>query len=70
MSGPNPNRQPVELTRTSLFWGFLLIYVLNPSDNACVTLTRKMLGLDRYCLRAEALLTLTVCLFKWIVLFQ
>ena len=21
MSGPNPNKQPVELNRTSLFWG-------------------------------------------------
>jgi photosystem II PsbL protein len=28
MSGPNPNRQPVELTRTSLFWGLLLVFVL------------------------------------------
>ena len=24
MSGPNPNKQPVELNRTSLFWGLLL----------------------------------------------
>ena len=28
MSGPNPNRQPVELNRTSLYWGLLLIFVL------------------------------------------
>ena len=28
MSAPNPNRQPVELNRTSLFWGLLLIFVL------------------------------------------
>ena len=28
MSGPNPNKQPVELNRTSLFWGLLLIFVL------------------------------------------
>ena len=21
MTGPNPNKQPVELTRTSLYWG-------------------------------------------------
>jgi photosystem II PsbL protein len=28
MSGPNPNRRPVELTRTSLYWGALLIFVL------------------------------------------
>ena len=28
MSGPNPNRQPVELRRTSLYWGALLIFVL------------------------------------------
>jgi len=28
MSGPNPNRQPVELSRTSLYWGLLLIFVL------------------------------------------
>ena len=28
MSGPNPNRQPVELNRTYLYWGLLLIFVL------------------------------------------
>ena len=28
MSGPNPNRQPVELSRTSLYWGLRLIFVL------------------------------------------
>nr|WLD06128.1 photosystem II protein L [Meringosphaera mediterranea]WLD06237.1 photosystem II protein L [Meringosphaera mediterranea] len=28
MSGPNPNRQPVEVSRTSVFWGLLLIFVL------------------------------------------
>ena len=28
MSGPNPNRQPVELSRTSLYRGILLIFVL------------------------------------------
>jgi hypothetical protein len=28
MSGPNPNKQAVELSRTSLFWGLLLIFVL------------------------------------------
>ena len=28
MSGANPNRQPVELSRTSLYWGLLLIFVL------------------------------------------
>ena len=28
MSNPNPNKQPVELNRTSLFWGLLLIFVL------------------------------------------
>nr|YP_010155901.1 photosystem II protein L [Cumathamnion serrulatum]QQY85401.1 photosystem II protein L [Cumathamnion serrulatum] len=28
MSGPNPNKEPVELNRTSLFWGLLLILVL------------------------------------------
>nr|UEQ11962.1 photosystem II protein L [Kumanoa mahlacensis] len=28
MSGPNPNKVPVELNRTSLFWGLLLIFVL------------------------------------------
>nr|YP_009677035.1 photosystem II protein L [Dictyocha speculum]QDH81696.1 photosystem II protein L [Dictyocha speculum] len=28
MSGPNPNRLPVELSRTSLYWGLLLIFVL------------------------------------------
>ena len=28
MSGPNPNKQPVELNRTSLVWGFLLMFVL------------------------------------------
>nr|YP_009504535.1 photosystem II protein L [Cyanophora sudae]AIU44628.1 PSII reaction center subunit XII [Cyanophora paradoxa]AWW13741.1 photosystem II protein L [Cyanophora sudae] len=28
MVTPNPNRQKVELNRTSLFWGLLLIFVL------------------------------------------
>ena len=28
MTGPNPNKQPVELNRTSLYWGLLLIIVL------------------------------------------
>jgi hypothetical protein len=28
MSGPNPNKQQVELNRTSLYWGLLLIFVL------------------------------------------
>ena len=28
MSAPNPNKQPVELNRTSLFWGLLLMFVL------------------------------------------
>eukprot|EP00871_Galdieria_phlegrea_P003974 jgi/Galph1/4578/GphlegSOOS_G3286.1 len=28
MTGSNPNKQPVELNRTSLFWGLLLIFVL------------------------------------------
>ena len=28
MSSPNPNKQPVELNRTSLYWGLLLIFVL------------------------------------------
>ena len=28
MSAPNPNRQPVELNRTSLFWGLLLMFGL------------------------------------------
>ena len=28
MSGPNPNKHPVDLNRTSLFWGLLLIFVL------------------------------------------
>jgi len=28
MSGPNPNRQPVEVSRTSVYWGLLLIFVL------------------------------------------
>ena len=27
MSGPNPNRQPVELNRTSLFWGLLSVLI-------------------------------------------
>jgi len=26
MTGPNPNKQAVELNRTSLFWGLLLIF--------------------------------------------
>ena len=28
MSAPNPNKQPVELNRTSLYWGLLLSVVL------------------------------------------
>ena len=28
MSAPNPNKQPVELNRTSLYWVLLLIFVL------------------------------------------
>nr|YP_009497560.1 photosystem II protein L [Astrosyne radiata]AWT40273.1 photosystem II protein L [Astrosyne radiata] len=28
MTGPNPNKQAVELNRTALYWGLLLIFVL------------------------------------------
>jgi len=28
MANPNPNKQSVELNRTSLYWGLLLIFVL------------------------------------------
>nr|WKT08397.1 L protein of photosystem II [Mesostigma viride] len=28
MTEPNPNNQEVELNRTSLYWGLLLIFVL------------------------------------------
>jgi hypothetical protein len=28
MTRPNPNKQPVELNRASLYWGLLLIFVL------------------------------------------
>nr|YP_010126074.1 photosystem II protein L [Paeonia sp. CV Hwang-Moran]QLI42305.1 photosystem II protein L [Paeonia sp. CV Hwang-Moran] len=28
MTQPNPNEQSVELNRTSLYWGLLLIFVL------------------------------------------
>lgn len=28
MTGPNPNRQEVEIGRTALYWGLLLIFVL------------------------------------------
>nr|YP_009774597.1 L protein of photosystem II [Aphanochaete confervicola]QJA13866.1 L protein of photosystem II [Aphanochaete confervicola] len=28
VSRPNPNKQVVELNRTSLYWGLLLIFVL------------------------------------------
>nr|YP_009369869.1 photosystem II reaction center protein L [Boldia erythrosiphon]ARO90557.1 photosystem II reaction center protein L [Boldia erythrosiphon] len=28
MSNPNPNKQPVELNRPSLYWGLLLIFIL------------------------------------------
>jgi len=28
MNKPNPNKQSVELNRTSLYWGLLLIFVL------------------------------------------
>nr|YP_010444751.1 photosystem II protein L [Schizaea fistulosa]UTJ90279.1 photosystem II protein L [Schizaea fistulosa] len=34
MTRPNPNKQSVELNRTSLYWGPLLIFVLAvPSSN-------------------------------------
>ena len=29
MTNPNPNKQTVELNRTSLYWGLLLIFVLD-----------------------------------------
>ncbi|CAN0469613.1 unnamed protein product [Ascophyllum nodosum] len=28
MTGPNPNKQEVEISRTSLYWGLLLFFVL------------------------------------------
>nr|YP_009258558.1 L protein of photosystem II [Cosmarium botrytis]YP_010386076.1 photosystem II protein L [Cosmarium blyttii]YP_010386165.1 photosystem II protein L [Cosmarium ochthodes]QOT13882.1 photosystem II protein L [Cosmarium pachydermum]ANI25603.1 L protein of photosystem II [Cosmarium botrytis]UPO65146.1 photosystem II protein L [Cosmarium blyttii]UPO65291.1 photosystem II protein L [Cosmarium ochthodes] len=28
MTTPNPNKQSVELSRTGLYWGLLLIFVL------------------------------------------
>jgi len=28
MNNPNPNKQTVELNRTSLYWGLLTIFVL------------------------------------------
>jgi hypothetical protein len=28
MTGPNPNRQSVELSRTSLYWCLLTIFIL------------------------------------------
>ncbi|MCP4803146.1 MAG: photosystem II reaction center protein L [Bacteroidetes bacterium] len=28
MAKPNPNRQTVELNRSTLYWGFLLLFVL------------------------------------------
>ena len=28
MTGPNPNKQEVEISRTSLYWGLLLIFIL------------------------------------------
>lgn len=28
MTGPNPNTQEVEISRTSLYWGLLLIFIL------------------------------------------
>ena len=41
MSGPNPNKQPVELNRTSLFWGLLTIFVLQ-SYSQVISLTKKL----------------------------
>ncbi|CAL8412697.1 unnamed protein product [Ectocarpus sp. 8 AP-2014] len=28
MTGPNPNKQEVEISRTSLYWGLLLFFIL------------------------------------------
>ncbi|GJN24073.1 hypothetical protein PR202_gb11786 [Eleusine coracana subsp. coracana] len=41
MTQSNPNEQNVELNRTSLYWGLLLIFVLAVSTliNSCVATT-------------------------------
>jgi len=41
MSAPNPNKQPVELNRTSLYWGLLLIFVLAYFSQA-TSLTKEL----------------------------
>ena len=44
MSTPNPNKQPVELNRTSLYWGLLLMFVLAPMmlSNVAVAIYFKL----------------------------
>lgn len=57
MSAPNPNKQPVELNRTSLYWGLLLFFVLavlfssyffnqKKENNPFVTITFFLLHID------------------------
>ena len=43
MSGPNPNKQPVELNRTSLFWGLLRFLYLQ-YYSLVTSLTKKSLN--------------------------
>jgi len=49
MSTPNPNKQPVELNRTSLYWGLLLIFVLAVlfSSYSLINILNKLL--IKYC---------------------
>jgi hypothetical protein len=51
MTGPNPNKQPVELNRTSLYWGLLLIFVrafinINRTYRGIVCLIKRIIYLQ------------------------
>ena len=49
MTGPNPNKQAVELNRTSLYWGLLLIFVLAYLFNlVTVLICINFINLDSY----------------------
>ena len=51
MSAPNPNKQPVELNRTSLYWGLLLIFVLAVFYFQVTSLTRRLYLSNLFILR-------------------
>ncbi len=44
MTGPNPNKQAVELNRTSLYWGLLLIFVLAVLFSSYFLINIKVIG--------------------------